>query len=132
LARLGIGGRVGFSGDWYKVDGERLGGTLLSAYTERMPQVPAEAKKPVDERLDLFLHYDKEATDINGEVIQTPELGGVSGASIWEYREPPAGQLWTAEAALKIIGIQSASLKDKYARAKRWEFVMEMLGEILA
>jgi hypothetical protein len=103
-----------------------IGGSLITAYTERLPEIPENAEKPVHPELDLFFYYDVEATGIDGKPLATPHLGGTSGASVWEYREPDRGTLWTPERAFKIVGVQSSFRKGNFFRAKTWSFVVEI------
>jgi hypothetical protein len=104
-----------------------IGGSLITAYSERMPEIPESAKRPVIPDLDLFFHYDVQATGIDGKPVATPHLGGTSGASVWEYREPDRNTLWTPERAFKIVGEQSSFRKGDFFRAKSWRFVSEIL-----
>lgn len=102
-------------------------GRLVTAYTQRLPSVPAEAKEPVVPQLDLFFEYSREATSVSGEPIQTPELPGVSGASIWELRPVPG--VWAPESATRIVGIQSSYVHSKYIRGKSWWAVAKVLEQ---
>lgn len=104
-----------------------IGGSLMTAYSERMPNVPENAEQPVHPELDLFFYYDLEATGIDGKPLKTPHLGGTSGASVWEYREPAGNAIWTPERAFKIVGVQSSFRKGDFFRAKSWTFVLEIL-----
>ncbi len=110
--------------------GERIAGTLITAYTERFPQTPPKAKEPVESDLDLFFHYDHSAESIGGHQITTPHLRGASGLSIWQYIEPRSDRLWTPEHALKIVGVQASFLEGKYARAKNWTYVLSAFRKI--
>lgn len=102
-------------------------GKLVTAYTQRLPSPPVETKAPVFSDLDLFFDYGREATSVSGETMRTPELPGVSGASVWELRPVPG--VWTPEAATRVVGIQSAFFHSKYIRAKSWWAVAKVLGE---
>lgn len=102
-------------------------GKLVTAYTQRLPMPPAEAAPPVFPDLDLFFDYGLDATSVNGEAVKTPELPGVSGASIWELR--PASGIWTPETATRVVGIQSAFVHSKYIRAKSWWAVAKVLEQ---
>ena len=64
---------------------------------------------------------------MTGEPIKTPELPGVSGASIWELR--PVTGVWTPEAATRVVGIQSSYMHSKYIRAKSWWAVAKVLEQ---
>jgi hypothetical protein len=113
-----------------KVAPGSLGGSLLTAYTERLPTAPKFAEPPVDDRLDMFFAYEAEAKDINGNTLASPHLRGVSGSSIWEYQHGQDQNFWTPESWLRVVGIQSSFRKGYYSRAKTWEYVMEMLRKI--
>jgi hypothetical protein len=103
--------------------GSHMNGKVLApmatVYTERLLDVPTEAKIPVDPTLDLFFHYDKEGVTLSNHPFTSPSLKGASGGSVWEYT-PVRGALWSPEAAVKVIGVQSAFLRDQYFRAKNW------------
>lgn len=102
-------------------------GKLATAYTQRLPIPPIEARPPVSPDLDLFFDYGHEATSVLGEAIKTPELPGVSGASIWELR--PVSGVWTPETATRVVGIQSAYIHSKYIRAKNWWAVAKVFEQ---
>lgn len=103
-------------------------GKLATAYTQRLPSPPAEATPPVIQELDLFFDYAREATSVKGEKVQTPELPGVSGASVWEIRG--VSGVWSPEAATRVVGIQSAYLHSKYIRVKSWWAVAKVLEQV--
>jgi hypothetical protein len=109
--------------------GDKLGGTLLSLYTERMADLPAEAKPDPDPRIDMFFHLDEEATKLDGSMAKVPKLPGVSGASIWEA-SPISSAIWTPQGFLKIVGVQSAYRPGKYIRAINWLGVAEIFRKI--
>jgi hypothetical protein len=106
-----------------------LSGSFVTAYTQRMPEAPVEATQPVSAELDLFFDYGKKAVSTSGIEIDTPELPGVSGASIWQPREF-VGTIWTPEAALSVVGVQSSYIHSKYIRAKSWWAVAKVLEKI--
>lgn len=102
-------------------------GKLATAYTQRLPTPPAEAKLPAFPELDLFFDYGHDATSVTGQPMKTPEMPGVSGASVWELR--PASGVWAPENATRVVGIQSAYLHSKYLRAKNWWAVAKVLEQ---
>lgn len=110
--------------------GSLIAGSLVTAYTERLPEVPEGAAIPVNSDLDLFFNYDVEALDVEGNPIATPHLRGTSGASVWAYREPEDMRVWSPESCLKIVGVQSSFLRGRYFRAKSWAAVMETMRQI--
>jgi hypothetical protein len=120
----------GYPSERLQMSKGRLCGSPISGYTERLKEVPENAEAPVDERLDLFFHHNTQATNISGELISTPRLGGTSGSSFWEYNEPVGQSVWTPESALRIIGIQHSFRRGEFIRAKSWEFVRALLRKI--
>jgi hypothetical protein len=106
-----------------------IGGRPITIVTERIPS-PSTAKAPVHPVLDLFFHYGLDAPDIDGETVTIVHLGGVSGASVWEYRKPSHGSLWFPGQTLRVVGVQSAFLYEKYFRAKSWDMVLQMLKQV--
>lgn len=102
-------------------------GKLATAYTQRLPSAPPEAEQPVIPEFDLFFDYSHNATSVTGKQIETPELPGVSGASIWELRSVPG--VWAPETATRVVGIQSAYVHSKYIRGKSWWAVAKVLEQ---
>jgi hypothetical protein len=94
-----------------------------------MSAAPDDARSPVHPELDVFFDYGKEAPDRERKTVALPHLGGTSGASVWAYRKPSGGPLWTSERALKIVGVQSAYLAGHYFRAKSWAAVLKILRQ---
>jgi hypothetical protein len=133
----------GYPSEWAKIIGQRFRGTQLIAYTARLKEVPKNAVSPVDERMDLFFRHTTNGGDLRprnanqpihgGHAPMSPpnNLGGTSGASVWEYYHLANQSLWTPEAALRIIGIQHSVRKGHYIRVKSWAFVMALLGQII-
>jgi hypothetical protein len=113
-----------------KRDIDRIGGCIVTSYSTRLDTIPKNAKQPVDEGLDLFFKYDREATKHDGETVETPRLEGTSGASVWEYRELPNGTLWDPRKTLRIVGVQSSALHGQFFRAKAWAGVVEIFRQI--
>jgi hypothetical protein len=105
-----------------------IGGKPITVFTERISQ-PVNANAPVHSALDLFFHYGIDAPNIDGETVVTAHLGGASGASVWEYRAPVPGSLWSPEQTLRAVGVQSAFLHKEYFRAKSWDMVLQMLRQ---
>ncbi|KDR26211.1 MULTISPECIES: hypothetical protein [Caballeronia] len=116
----------GYPGSLTEMDRGWVKGRLVTAYTQRMRSVPSGAEDPIVPGLDLFFDYSGEATSVTGQPIQTPELPGVSGASIWEVVDNVSG-VWSPEAATRVVGVQSAYIHSKYIRAKSWLAVAQVL-----
>lgn len=119
----------GYPASLTKNEGGRLRGKFSTAYTQRIPDVPNEAKPPVIPELDLFFDYGHDATSITGKKIQTPELPGASGASVWELKSS-SSPIWTPESVVRVVGVQSAFVHSKYFRAKNWWAVAKVLKQI--
>jgi hypothetical protein len=95
-----------------------------------MAQVPRDALPAPDTRIDMFFHYDAEATSIEGKQIQAPPLDGMSGASVWHISTSENSRLWTPESRLRIVGVQSAYRQQEYFRAINWLGVIEIFRKI--
>jgi hypothetical protein len=112
--------------------GGLLGGSLLTLHTERLAQLPRSVVTSASSDLDLFFRYEQEAETIDGKTMAVPKLPGCSGASMWEYREPPDMRFWNAEQCLHIVGVQSSYFDKKgYFRVKRWSYVRAMIDKLL-
>jgi hypothetical protein len=115
--------------------GDILGGRLLSFYTERLERPPALASfldQPHDPQVDLFFKYSATGMLMStGEDKETPALPGASGASVWEWREPEGNGLWTPEAVLKVVAVQSSwsNQSKKWFRATGWQVVFNTLRQ---
>jgi hypothetical protein len=128
-SQQGLFALCGYPSERAVVRGGLIGGSLITAYTERVLPIPPEAEPPIIPNLDLFFHYDAQAIDLKGKAIATPHLGGCSGASIWEYREPKGILFWTPEQCLHIVGVQSSFRRGRYFRGKSWAAVLEVLRQ---
>jgi hypothetical protein len=102
--------------------GDTIVSTLVTAFTERMPEPPKNAKftSEPDPAVDLFFHYDATATDTDGAAVRTPRLHGASGANVWQYFEPRRDELWTPDKAIKAVAIQASVVEHECFRAKTW------------
>lgn len=120
---------AGYPVSMTKTVGDWLSGAFVTAYTQRIPEIPVEAERPVDPELDLFFDYAKTALLESGKEVNTPELPGVSGASVWQARDP-ASPIWTPEGAYAVVAVQSAYIHSKYIRAKSWWAVAKVLEQI--
>ncbi|WP_119389885.1 hypothetical protein [Taklimakanibacter lacteus] len=115
--------------------GDKLGGQLLTFYTERLgtpPNLAIFRDRPHDPSVDFFFKYDETAMLVNtADDGETPELPGASGASIWEWSELPKDGIWTPEAALKVVAVQSSwnERTKKWFRATGWQVVFNLLRQ---
>lgn len=117
----------GYSSARVKVTPQGLGGSLNTIHTERMPQAPEGAEQPIHPDHDLFFYYDNDATDVEGNAVETPAVPGMSGSVVWELRDVKNG-VWAPDNALKMVAIQVSWMKDNFARAKSWAYVEHILS----
>ncbi len=95
-----------------------------------MTEVPIEASKPFHPELDLFFNYDNTVTTLYGKELETSELPGTSGASVWQIDNETRLGIWSPELAIKVVGVQSSYLRNKYFRAKNWWAVAKAFSNI--
>jgi hypothetical protein len=108
-----------------KVDSQLVSKALCQLYTG-----PYDG--PVDggrTQFDFFLRYTRNAKGAFGESRVTPNLSGVSGASVWAFGAN-SSSFWAPESLLKIVGIQVSFKHSSYVRAKSWALVYEVLRRI--
>lgn len=79
--------------------------------------------------LDIFLRYSRNAEGAYGDTKPTPDLSGISGASVWNIDTKPNG-LWAPESILKIVGVQVSFKHSSYLRAKSWALVSEVVCRV--
>jgi hypothetical protein len=101
-------------------------GKPATAITNRIP-IPTNADPPINPALDLFFRYGPGASDLSDKNVSVPPLRGVSGASVWEYREPENTTVWAPAGCLRAVGVETSFREGSYFRAKSWEMVLEML-----
>lgn len=82
-------------------------------------EAPAEARD-VREGLDIFLEHQESGEDLDGALGKAPNLAGVSGASIWGVLQ---GSDESAEARLRVIGVETDCRPGSYIRGKNWKLV---------
>ncbi len=121
---------AGYPSSLSKEENSWLKGTLITAISKRMTEIPIEASKPIHPELDLFFHYDDTATTLYGKELETSELPGTSGASVWQIDNETRLGIWSPELAIKVVGIQSSYLRNKYFRAKNWWAVAKAFAMI--
>lgn len=104
-------------------------GRFLTAFTQRIPEAPDGALKPICADVDLFFDYGHEAQSLAGESITTPQLQGVSGGSIWELVQPTS-TVWSPDQNVRVIGVQSSFRHSDFIRAKNWWAVAKVLESV--
>lgn len=62
--------------------------------------------------------------DVGRYVPAEQELGGISGSSMWTIEDNQLG-IWSPEKNLKVIGIQSAIMKNEYIKGTKWIYMAE-------
>lgn len=103
-------------------------GRFLFARTQRIPTTPNNADAIVDGR-HFFCDYEAAGTLRDGTVVPSPPLPGVSGASVWE-RQPAVEGVWSAEAALRVIGVENSLIAGHHFRVTHWSVVADVLRAI--
>lgn len=78
---------------------------------------------------DLLLRYSREAGNTYGVSKATPDLGGVSGASVYAVL-PCIENVWAPENILRVVGIQVSFMHSRYVRAKSWALVSHIISLI--
>jgi transposase len=73
------------------------------------------------------LNYSRSAPGSSGRLQQTPNLRGVSGASVWALTNNNPGYLWARFKIVKVVAIQVAFKHDTYIAAEWWTLVQEVL-----
>lgn len=71
-----------------------------------------------------FFKLSKTAQRLWGQVIEVPDLRGISGAPVWQVRESHTS-VWAPESILHLVGIQVAvdSKAEHYIRVLNWDVV---------
>ncbi len=99
--------------------------TVASEYVSDPPQKTSP-------ETHLLLRHSLMGKDAAGQPVQGPELGGVSGATVWAFDlsrdEQPD---WTARSALRAVAVQTHYYRGRYIRSTRWRAVAEALRSIV-
>ena len=119
----------GYPSALVKKFGPKMGGTLVTTYTDLIPAAPKGAASPVDER-DIFFEYAKDSTKRDGSKMKSPRLNGVSGAGIWEIKNLDELSFWTPQDALNFVGVQTDARHFDYIRGKTWAVVERLLETV--
>jgi hypothetical protein len=112
---------------------ENLQGRIFIIRQKMRDDVPSEASASADpliRGIDVFIDYQDAVNEYTGENISRVHIGGMSGCSVWAYRKRGwrSHTFWSPEASLRVIGIQSAYLENKYVRAKSWGVMLNLLA----
>jgi hypothetical protein len=81
-------------------------------------------------QFDRFLEYAKDGVRLDNSGLQTPELDGVSGASVWSRVNASTKEIWSPERCLKIAGIQCSAKHDQFIRYADWYAVATLFGNM--
>ncbi len=107
--------------------GNRIGGTLVTIYTDKLYEWPENADPPPDTRFDLFFYYGRSAEDRQGYQAELPRLNGISGSPVWQYEPEGGAPSCAPESVVKVIAIQTGYRYGEYIRATDWRVVAKML-----
>ncbi len=125
----------GFPSVRAKFDGENLRGRLFvvrSNYYTGVPESAKSAKESVQTGVDFFVQFKNSVNELTGENVGDVQIQGTSGCSIWAYREQGWAKhgFWSPEVALRVIGVQSAYVRNDYLRVKNWGVVLRLLMSV--
>ncbi len=120
----------GYPSDRLRVQDTTLMCTCITAITERLPEPPTDTRDPVDPARDLFFLYGPQGCFADGEPADSPHLLGTSGGGVWEFSNARPAGVWTAQKALKLVGIQSSARHFEWFRAHTSRSVREALNEL--
>jgi hypothetical protein len=62
---------------------------------------------PPDKRGRYRVYWTDSTTD-DGGIVSMPDPSGISGGGLWRFRRVPKGELWSAQASGRLIGINEA------------------------
>jgi hypothetical protein len=113
-------------------DGENLSGKIFivrQQYKDGDPDIPEDAD-PLSQGVDFFIDYQDAVNEYTEENISRVHIGGMSGCSVWAYRQIgwASHMFWSPEVPLRVIGIQSGYVEGKYLRAKSWGAILNTLA----
>jgi hypothetical protein len=108
----------------------RLDGSFVGVYSDPLVEAPEDLEHPARPGLDLFFHYGHQAEALDGSLVDTPKLPGVSGSSVWQFQQITEESLWSAERVVRVIGVQSSYAHSRFFRAKNWLAVALLLRQI--
>ncbi len=99
-------------------------------YRDGVPPEVEHSSDPLTKGIDFFIEYQDAINEYTGENISSVHVGGMSGCSVWAYRRRgwASHSFWSAEVPLRVIGIQSAFVRNNYLRAKSWGAVLATLS----
>jgi hypothetical protein len=98
--------------------------------TELLHNVPADADKPINVKLDIFLSHSPDVAISHNCEEESPHPCGMSGGGIWQIVLPSTQSVWTPENSLRLIGIQSSVKPSKFLRGKHWRYIELLLSEV--
>lgn len=119
----------GYPTERLSVDGATLWCTCITAITERLASTPKGTRDPVDKNRDLFFMYEPTGRFSDGDCGESPNLRGTSGGGVWEFSNVRPEGVWTAQKALKLIGVQSSARHFEWFRAHASWAIVEALRE---
>jgi len=85
-----------------------------------------------DPRIHILAEYGETlflGGDENKRIPAEQELNGISGSAMWTI-EDNSTEIWSAEKCVKVIGIQSAVMKEEYIKGTKWIYMAEAFKNI--
>jgi hypothetical protein len=97
-------------------------GRPLTVHSTVLNATPDEVTDPSRGGAEIFCAYARKAISENGEQIDAPELEGVSGCGVWQFKKQDGG-VWTGGSQIRLVAVQHAYKHDQYFRALTWAVV---------
>jgi len=119
---------TGYINKWTKFDKDN--NTLYSPTPFKLMSRRKASQKNYNEydpRIHILAEYGETlflGGDENKRIPAEQELKGISGSSMWTI-EDDTSNIWSAEKCVKVIGIQSAFMKEEYIKGTKWKYMAE-------
>jgi hypothetical protein len=121
----------GFPSAKASFEDNNLTGRMLLVRSKLLP-TPPDVAESAKKGVDFFVSFENPINELTGENVSRLDIEGVSGSSLWAYRKKgwDKAAVWSPEHVLKVIGIQSAYMKNNYLRGKSWGVILSLLNEL--
>jgi hypothetical protein len=112
-----------------------LGGSGdLSPRAVKITSTPYEGTPPDDfePTLEFLLNFEKDGLTVEGSLVPSPKLHGISGAAVWGVHTTAkrSGPLWTPQDAVRVVGVQTSYLSTSYVRCHDWSLLARLFKKI--
>jgi len=123
---------AGFPYELARVEGGKIHARWIAMFEP--PYVPLENERPEESELakpgDMLVRYPETVLQPDGSLVGAPRsLEALSGGSAWRV-VPEVDGIWTAQKALRVVGIQigqarerSGEARRRYVRVRSWKVI---------